>query len=69
MLPFYVLHETVIVAVAYVVLSWPIGGGLQYCLIASVSLVATLVLYDLGVRRHPVTRFLFGLKPQPSGMV
>jgi glucan biosynthesis protein C len=68
-LPFYVLHETVIVVVAYAVLSWPIGGGLQYCLIASVSLVATLVLYDLGVRRHPVTRFLFGLKPQPSGMV
>ena len=68
-LPFYVLHETVIVAVAYVVLSWPIGGGLQYCVIALASLAATLVLYDLGVRRHPVTRFLFGLKPQPSGMV
>ena len=68
-LPFYVLHETVIVAVAYVVLSWPIGGGLQYCVIALASLAATLVLYDLGVRRHPVTRFLFGLKPQSSGMV
>ena len=24
---------------------------------------------DFGVRRHPVTRFLLGLKPQPSGMV
>ena len=68
-LPFYVLHETVIVVVAYAVLSWPIGGGLQYCVIAFVSLAATLVLYDLGVRRHPVTRFLFGLKPHPSGMV
>ena len=62
-LPFYVLHETVIVVVAYAVLSWPIGGGLQYCLIAVASLAATLLLYDLGVRRHPVTRFLFGLKP------
>jgi glucans biosynthesis protein C len=68
-LPFYVLHETVIVVVAYAVLSWPIGGGLQYCVIAFVSLAATLVLYDLGVRRHPVTRFLFGLKPHTSGMV
>ena len=68
-LPFYVLHETVIVVVAYVVLSWPVGGGLQYCVIALASLAGTLVLYDLGVRRHPVTRFLFGLKPQPSGMV
>jgi glucans biosynthesis protein C len=68
-LPFYVLHETVIVVVAYAVLSWPIGGGLQYWVIALTSLAATLVLYDLGVRRHPVTRFLFGLKAQPSGMV
>jgi glucans biosynthesis protein C len=62
-LPFYVLHETVIVVVAYAVLTWPIGGALQYCLIALASLAATLLLYDLGVRRHPVTRFLFGLKP------
>jgi len=62
-LPFYILHETVIVAVAYVVLAWPISGGSQFCLIALLSLAATLLLYDLGVRRHPVTRFLFGLKP------
>jgi len=62
-LPFYILHETVIVAVAYLVLAWPIGGRMQYLLIALLSLAATLVLYDLGVRRNPVTRFLFGLKP------
>jgi glucan biosynthesis protein C len=62
-LPFYVLHETVIVVVAYLVLDWPIPGAAQYGLIALVSLTATLLLYDLGVRRNPVTRFLFGLKP------
>jgi glucans biosynthesis protein C len=62
-LPFYVLHETVIVVVAYVVLAWPIGSGAQYCLIALGSLAATLLLYDLGIRRSPVTRFLFGQKP------
>jgi glucans biosynthesis protein C len=61
-LPFYVLHETVIVAVAYLVLLWPVGPGVQYGVIALVSLAATLLLYDLGVRRNPVTRFLFGLK-------
>jgi hypothetical protein len=37
--------------------------------IALASLAGTLVLYDLGVRRHPGTRFLFGLKRQRSGMV
>jgi len=65
-LPFYVLHETVIVVVAYFVLSWPVTAGLQYGVIALVSLAATLLLYDLGVRRSPLTRFLFGLK-QPGG--
>jgi glucan biosynthesis protein C len=63
-LPFYLLHETVIVVVAYVVLDWPIGGVAQCCLIALVSLAATLLLYDLGVRRSPAARFLFGLKPR-----
>jgi hypothetical protein len=62
-LPFYVLHETVIVVVAYVVLAWPVGGVAQYGLIAVSSLAATLLLYDLGVRRTRVTRFLFGLRP------
>jgi glucans biosynthesis protein C len=61
-----VLHETVIVVVAYFVLAWPVGAGAQYCVIALISLAATLLLYDLGVRRSPLTRFLFGLK-QPGG--
>jgi Acyltransferase family len=62
-LPFYVLHETVIVVIAYFVLAWPVGGAVQYCLIALGSLAATLLLYDLAVRRTRVIRFLFGLRP------
>jgi glucan biosynthesis protein C len=63
-LPFYVLHETVIVVIAYFVLGWRIGAAAQFLLISLTSLAATLLLYDLGVRRTPVTRFLFGLKPE-----
>jgi glucan biosynthesis protein C len=59
-LPFYLLHETVIVVVAFHVLPWNLGAAVQYCLIACTSLVATLLLYDLAVRRSAVTRFLFG---------
>jgi len=62
-LPFYVLHETVVVAVAAAVLAWSLPAGAQYLLIAVASLAATLALYELGVRRSPATRFLFGLKP------
>jgi peptidoglycan/LPS O-acetylase OafA/YrhL len=61
-LAFYVLHEPVVVAVACAVLSWRVAPGVQYLLIAGVSLAATWLLCEL-VRRHPVTRFLFGLKP------
>src|SRR6266542_154506 len=62
-LPFYVLHETVIVVIAYWVLTWRIGAGAQYLLIVLSSLTATLLLYEVGVRRTRVTRLLFGLKP------
>jgi glucans biosynthesis protein C len=67
-LPFYVLHETVIVVVAYFILTWPIGAGAQYLLISLTSLAATLLLYDLGVRRTSLTRYLFGLKPTGSAL-
>jgi hypothetical protein len=33
-LPLYVLHETVVVAVAYAVLSWPVAAGVQYLAIS-----------------------------------
>jgi glucan biosynthesis protein C len=62
-LPFYVLHETVVVAVAAAVLAWSLPAGAQYLLIAVASLAATLVLYELGVRHSRATRLLFGLKP------
>jgi glucans biosynthesis protein C len=64
-LPVYVLHETVVVAIAYLVLGWEVTAGAQYLLISTASLLVTLLLYELGVRRRPVTRWLFGLKPAP----
>lgn len=62
-LPFYMLHETVIVVIAFFVVTWKIGAGAQYVLISLSSLAATMLLYDIGVRRTRVTRLLFGLKP------
>jgi glucans biosynthesis protein C len=62
-LPFYVLHETVVVAVAAAVLAWRLPAGAQYLVISVTSLAATLAVYELGVRRRPAARFLLGLKP------
>jgi glucans biosynthesis protein C len=62
-LSFYVLHETVVVAVAAAVLAWPLPAGAQYLVISVASLAATMAIYELGVRRRPAARFLLGLKP------
>ena len=63
MLPFYVLHEPVIVVAAWVIVRWdgPIVG--KYLALVIVSFAVTLCLYEVLVRRFRVTRVLFGMKP------
>jgi surface polysaccharide O-acyltransferase-like enzyme len=65
-LPFYVLHHPVVVIVASAVVGLPLGVWPKFLLVAAVSLAITLCVYELGVRRWPPTRFLFGLKPLPA---
>jgi glucans biosynthesis protein C len=62
--PFYLLHQTVIVAVAFVVVRWDLGVWPKYGVLVIVSLAITLGLYELLVRRSDRMRFLFGLKPR-----
>jgi hypothetical protein len=61
-LPFYILHEPVIVAAAWVIVRWqaPIVG--KYVALVIVSFAATLGLYETLVRRFRITRLLFGMK-------
>lgn len=61
-LPFYVLHQPVIVVIGYFVLGWGLPAAAEYFLISLLALAGTLLLYDLLVRRTPVTRVLFGMK-------
>jgi glucan biosynthesis protein C len=62
-LPFYVLHEPVIVAVAWVVVRWLAPLPVKYLSVVAASLILTLALYEGLVRRFQLTRFLFGMKP------
>jgi len=61
-LPFYVLHQLPIVLIGFYVVKWQVPALLKYVVISLGSLAGTLLLYDIGVRRTPVTRFLFGMK-------
>ena len=61
--PFYILHQTVIMAIGLYVVTWPVNSLLKFLFIALASFGLTVLIYDLGVRRTNVTRFLFGMKP------
>ncbi|GAA2102517.1 hypothetical protein GCM10009801_76610 [Streptomyces albiaxialis] len=65
-LPLYVLHQPIVVAVAYGVVGWETPMPVKYLAIVALSLAGTFAAYELLVRRTPVTRFLFGMRaPAP----
>lgn len=61
-LPWYVLHQPVVVAVAFVVVGWSLHPALAWVLIVAASVLLTLAVYDLLVRRWRPTRWLFGMR-------
>ena len=61
-LPFYVLHQTVIITIGFYVVQWNSGVGLKYLIISTSSFVAIMLIYELLVRRINFFRFLFGMK-------
>jgi glucan biosynthesis protein C len=62
--PFYILHQTVLVAVAYFVVQWDWAAGLKYAAIAVATFALSLLIYEVAVRRWGPVRFLLGMKPK-----
>jgi peptidoglycan/LPS O-acetylase OafA/YrhL len=62
--PLYILHQTVIIALALFVVRWSSGVLPKFIVIAIGSLVISAIIYDLLIRRWNVVRFLFGMKPK-----
>jgi glucan biosynthesis protein C len=60
--PMYILHQTVIIFIAYFVVQWNLGPLFKYTIIVLASLTATTLIYDLLVKRFNLTRFLFGMR-------
>ena len=61
-LPFYLLHQSVIVATGFYVVPWHISALLKFLIISSTAFIMTLLLYEVVIRRTRLTRFLFGMK-------
>jgi glucans biosynthesis protein C len=60
--PFYILHQTVIIALGYYIcqLSWSIGA--KFWSVSMLTFVSCVVFYLVFIRPFNVTRFLFGMK-------
>jgi peptidoglycan/LPS O-acetylase OafA/YrhL len=63
--PFYIWHQTVIVAIAFWVVQWTAGSIVKFVIVTAVSLVLTLAVCEL-VRLTPITRLLFGIKSRAA---
>jgi peptidoglycan/LPS O-acetylase OafA/YrhL len=61
-LPFYILHQTVIVVIGYFIMDWQLAVFPKYLFLATTSFIIILVLYEFFVKRVKALRFLFGMK-------
>jgi hypothetical protein len=61
-LPFYILHHSVILLVGAYVVKWGSGVETKFFVIAAVSMAIIMAVYELLIRRLNIIRFLFGMK-------
>ena len=61
-LPFFLLHQPVIIAIAFYVVQWQAGIPVKLVTVVLGSFVVTLAIYELVIRRIGPLRTLFGMK-------
>ena len=61
-LPFYILHQTVLLLIGYFVVQWAIPDIAKWLTIFIGSLIVIMGVYEFLVRRINALRFLFGMK-------
>ena len=62
MLPFFLLHQPVIIVIAYYVVQWNAGIFPKLMTVVISSLLVTLALYEFVIRRVGFLRTVFGMK-------
>jgi len=60
-LPFYILHQTIIIVIGFFVIKWELSILLKFLVIFISSLGISIVLYQI-IRRNNSLRILFGMK-------
>lgn len=60
---FYILHQTVLLVIGYYVVNWAIHDFAKWAVIASMSFIVIMAIYEFLIRRVNVVRWLCGMKP------
>ncbi|MGD9093366.1 MAG: hypothetical protein PVF74_10995 [Anaerolineales bacterium] len=69
-LPFFLLHQTVILGVGWFVIPLSMGMPLKFLIVTIASFALIMAIYELLIRRFNIIRFFFGMrsKKKPSGL-
>ncbi len=62
--PFYIIHQTIIVAIGFYVVQLNLPIALKLPLLTTVSVMLIWAIYHFLIRPFALTRFLFGMKPE-----
>lgn len=61
-LPFYILHQSVLVVIGYFVMDLPIPDIVKWAMVFASAFVASVAMYAFLIRPFDILRFLFGMK-------
>ncbi|MBW2635006.1 MAG: acyltransferase, partial [Deltaproteobacteria bacterium] len=61
-LPFYILHQTVLLCIGYFVMAWEVHAILKWAIVFTSSFIVIIMLHMVFIRRIELFRFLFGMK-------
>lgn len=60
--PFYILHQTIIIAIGYYVIQWQAHILVKYSVVLSLTFLACFIAYEVLIKRVSFLRLVFGLK-------
>ena len=66
-LPVYIVHHPIVVILGSFIITWDLPLPLRFVLLVTCAMAITVGIYEFGIRRTNITRFIFGLSPLGGG--
>jgi glucans biosynthesis protein C len=60
--PFYILHQTIIIALAYYLIPVDASIFTKFCIILTGTVLSIVAAYELVLKRFTITKLMFGIK-------